>query len=88
MDLKQFIENIVNIAKTKITYLAETKLDNIDKKTRLDEAIVNYIQLYMDKVSVNFFVKAILKRVLIPLVPTLTQIIFDLIKTKVQGITQ
>ncbi len=88
MELKQFIENIVNVAKTKIITLAGTELANEEKKLKLDENILAYVQQYIDIVNVNFFVKFILKKVLIPLIPTLTQIIFDLIKTKIQGITK
>lgn len=88
MEIKEFIENIVNVAKTKIIYLAETKLNNEDKKERLDETILNYVQMYIDKVKMNFFLKLAIKKVLIPLIPTLTQIIYDLLKTKLQGITK
>ena len=88
MKVKEFIENIVNIAKTKIIALAGTQLDNEAKKERLDGIILDYVQIYIDKVEVNFIVKLIIKKVLIPLIPTLTQLIYDLIKTKVQGITK
>lgn len=88
MDLKDFIKNIVMEAETKIITLATSELENTDKKQKLDETILDYVQKYIDAVQVNFIVKMVLKRVIVPLVPTVTQLIYDLLKTKIQGITK
>lgn len=87
MKLKDFIKNLVKEATNEIIILAASTLDNTDKKDKLDETILDYVQTTMDKVKINPIVKLILKKVIVSLIPTLTQLIYDLLKSKVQGVT-
>lgn len=88
MKIKEFIENVAMVSKTHITELAKTELTNENKKLMLDEKIVNYVELAISQLSLNIFLKTLLKRLLLPNVSVITQIIFDLLKEKIEGVTK
>jgi len=89
MKFKEMITGIQILALERITSLAKSKvLDNSEKKKYLDDYIVDYINVAMQQLKLNFLFKLILKKYLLPNVPVITQAIFDLIKTRVEGITQ
>ena len=89
MKFKDFIQNTVKTAETIIVKVEEYKeLTNQEKKQRVDEVIGKYVSSTIDYVQINFLFKLILKKYLLPNVPVITQAIFDLIKTRVEGITK
>jgi len=89
MDIKTFIQNIAIQTKTYIKKYEEYKeLNGEQKKARVDDLIANYIETTIDNVGLNFIFKYVLKKLLIDNIPNITQIIFDLLASKVQGITK
>ena len=88
MEIKKIINNIVNLAKHQIEILAKTNLNNNNKKKALDSQIRNYIDNILNTVSINFILRFIIKKIFIPIIPDITQIIYDLIKVKVEGVTK
>ena len=86
----EFLENFADVVRNLIErYETEYKdLDGQGKKLRLDDAITNYVTGIIDNIGLNFIFKLVLKKLLIGNIPVITQIIFDLIKTKVDGITK
>lgn len=89
MSVKEFIRNIATEAKFYIEKYEQIKeLNGKQKKARVDEVITEYIETTIDKIGLNFVAKFIIKKLLIENVPTITQCIFDLIKSKVEGITK
>lgn len=89
MKIKEFIENFTNVSKAIIERVETYKdLSGEEKKERVDEVVTNYVTGVIDNIQVNFIVRFILKKLLIDNIPTITQIIFDLIKTKISGITK
>lgn len=89
MRFKEFIQSIASQTQTYIEKYEEYKeLNGKQKKARVDDLITNYIEATIDNIGLNFIFKFVLKKLLIENVPNITQIIFDLIKTKVDGITE
>ncbi len=88
----KFSEFINDFAQTVKTYIAKyeeySELTNEQKKQRVDEIITNYLEMALDNLGLNFVFKYVVKKLILANVPVLTQVIFDLIKTKVKGITE
>ena len=83
--LKGLSEALDN-AKDKILELAETKLENTEKKKELDTYVINFI---IEKVvkPINFMgfdalADSTISQLLNALVPVITQKVFDLMKSK------
>ena len=89
MDIKTFIQNLATNAKNYIEKLQKfEELSGEEKKERLDEIIEEYIEVAIDSIKMNVIFKYVLKKVLLANVPVITQVIFDLIKAKIEGITK
>lgn len=89
MNFKGFIQTIVKETKFYIEKYEQFKeLNGKQKKARVDEVITDYVENTIDNIGLNFIVKFIIKKILIENIPTITQCIFDLIKSKVEGITK
>ena len=89
MHIKTFIKDFVQNTKGYIEKYEQYKeLSGEDKKKRVDVLITDYVQAVIDNVGMNFVFKFVLKKLLLENIPTITQLIFDLIKTKVDGITK
>ena len=89
MKLKEFLQNVAEQTKTYIEKYEEYKeLNGKQKKARVDDLITHYIETTIDGIGLNFVFKFVLKKLLIENIPNITQIVFDLIKTKVDGITE
>lgn len=89
MKAKEFINGFCQTAKDYIGKYEQYKdLTGEEKKARVDDIVTTYCQNAIDSVPLNFAVKWVLKKLLIPNIPHLTQAIFDLIASKVQGITK
>ena len=86
----EFLRTFANLATSLIErYEAQYKeLDGAGKKARLDDAITNYVEGVIDNIGLNFIFKFVIRKILIENIPTITQIIYNLIKTKVEGITK
>ena len=89
MDIKTFIQNLAKNAKNYIEKLQQyEELSGEEKKERLDEIIEEYVEVAIDSIKMNVVFKYVLKKLLLANVPVITQVIFDLIKTKIEGITK
>ena len=88
MKTNDFIKNITNLAKIKITDLARENLTNTEKKSALDHAIYDYIERFIEIVPMNFIGRFFVKKILLENVSVLTQAIFDLLKEKIIGVTK
>lgn len=89
MKFNEFIKDFAQTVKTYIAKYEEySELSNEQKKQRVDEIITNYLEMVLDNLGLNFVFKYVVKKLILANVPVLTQVIFDLIKTKVKGITE
>ena len=89
MKFKEFISGFVTTAKDYIgKYEQYKELSGEEKKARVDDILLTYCKNTLDAVSLNVVFKFVLKQLLIPNIPHITQIIFDLIASKVAGITK
>lgn len=88
MKLKEFITNFVEQAKNKIIELAQTELTNENKKLMLDHYIIDYVEKAINGLTINFVFKIALRKLVLPNVSLITQLIFDLLKAKIEGITK
>lgn len=89
MKFKEFIKNVASETKRYIEkYEGFKELTGEEKKKRVDSIISEYIEATIDTLGLNFVFRFIVKKLLLENIPTITQIIFDLIKTKVEGITK
>lgn len=85
---KTFLENLITIAEDKIKELVNQELTGKQKKRQLDNTINNYLTYFIDDFGVNFVVKFVVKKWVIPQIPAITQIIYNLIQTRVNGVTK
>jgi hypothetical protein len=88
MEFKNFILNFVNTTKQNIIELAKTELNNNNKKMVLDQRIIEFLDNTIAGVKLNFILKLALKKLLLPNVSIITQIVFDLLKARIEGITK
>ena len=89
MKFKEFIQTVVTETKHYIEKYEQIKeLNGKQKKARVDEVITEYVEATIDNLGLNFIARFIVKKILIENIPTITQCIFDLIKSKVEGITK
>lgn len=88
MEFKNFILNFVNTTKQNIIELAKTELNNNNKKMVLDQRIIDFLDNTIAGIKINFILKLALKKLLLPNVSIITQIIFDLLKAKAEGISE
>ena len=88
MNLRNFIENFAETTKTSIVELAQTELSNQNKKLVLDHKIGDFLEKTLNNLAINFILKIALKKLLLPNVSLITQIIYDLLKEKIKGITE
>lgn len=89
MNLKEFIGDFTG--KTKNLIQIYQRYDNMSgesKKSMLDNKMTDFVENAVNASGLNFIVKWIIKKYIITQIPYITQIIFDLIKTKIKGITE
>lgn len=88
MKFAEFIPVFTEKAKELIAWLEEYKtLDGEAKKKRLDADLLEWCLKTFEKVKMNAIVKLIIKKGIEAYLPVITQAIFDLIKSRVKGVT-
>ena len=88
MTLKEFIKNFAEQTKNKIIELAHTELTNENKKLMLDHHIVDYVERAINGLTINFVFKMALRKLILPNISVITQLIFDMLKARIEGITK
>lgn len=89
MQFTEFIKTFASKTKGTIAWLeGYNELSNEEKKRRLDYQITEWVEMTIDNIGLNFILKFALKKLLVNNIPTITQAIFDLVKVKVEGITE
>lgn len=89
MNLKSFIRNFVNKTKEAIAYFESySGLSGDEKKEKLDAQMTAWATALLEGAELNLITKYIIKKFVIGCIPTITQAVFDLIKSKVAGITE
>ena len=89
MKFNEFIKNVATQTKLYIAKYEEYKdLNGKQKKARVDDLIANYIEATIDNIGLNFIAKFVVKKLLVDNIPAITQVIFDLIASKIEGITK
>lgn len=86
--LTKFGYAVVTATKRKIKELVVSELSNEDKKKQLDEYIIKMVKNLMDTLGFNFVLRFFVNKFVIPNIDDWTQIIFNLIKTRVKGVTR
>ena len=84
MVLKEF----VNQTKINIINLTKEKLNNEEKKNKLDTIIEKWLDNLLLGAKLNLITKFLIKNYVIKNIPILTQIVYDLIKSKIDGVTK
>lgn len=86
--VKFMFENTIALAKSNIAELALTNLSNEEKKQALDLAVKSYVESFLERQPVGWFASFLINKFIIPNIPFITQKIFDLLKTKIEGVTK
>ena len=87
MKFRELINGLFYNTKKDIIELAQTELNNENKKLVLDHNIVEYLEKAINGLTVNFIFKMVIKKLLLPNVSIITQWNFDLLKAKIEGVT-
>lgn len=85
---KTLLTGFVNVTKDTIKDLAVTSLPNDAKKLQLDQYVTNWLSLKIENSKLNFFVKILIQKIIVPNISVITQVIFDLSKSKINGVTK
>ena len=85
-DFLEFFNGFVNTAKTQITELVNEEIENKEKKAKLDTVIGAFVETTLAKAKLNIFVRLCIKKLVIPHISEITQVIYDLLKAKIAGV--
>lgn len=91
---KVIVAELIRFAKLNIKDLAQSELSNKEKKNALDRAIRGYLVplLETSKITVpfvpNWLIKFIFNNFVLDNIPVITQAIFDLIQSRIEGVTK
>ncbi len=89
MNLSDFINQFSERAQFFIVEFEKFKeLKGPQRKERVDELMLQWVMPAIDKLPINFFFKLCLKNVMKLCLPALTQTIFNLLETRIEGITE
>lgn len=89
MAIKDFIQGFSETTKNYIEKFEQYKdLKGEDKKARVDDILTTYCINAIDDLGLNFILKFAFKKLFIANIPNITQAIYDLIQTKIEGITK
>lgn len=89
MNAKDFVLQFGAELKKYITYYEQYKeLTGEQRKQRVVEIITKWFQITIDTLPINGIVKFIIKKAITVCLPHIVQVAFDLIKSKVEGITE
>ena len=88
MNIKEFIQEFAKRTKSKIAELAQTQLSGAEKKQKLDEKMTKWAEELLNGAKMNALLKKAVKQFVISSIPVITQAVFDLLKTRIQGITE
>lgn len=81
---KEFI-NRIKLAIEEVEKLK--KWSGVQKKAKVDAIAYEFFDANFDKLKINFLVKGYLKKRIRKAIPDITQKVFDLIETSIEGIT-
>lgn len=85
--LKDFLTDFVKKSKVTIVSLVDSELSNDAKKEVLDETIINWVKVKLKSSKLNLLLRIVLEKLLLPNVAVITQLIYDLLKSRVKGVT-
>ena len=88
MNINDFISKFAVKAKEKIAEYENLDLNGRTKKNMLDETMTAWAEKAIDALKLNAVVKWAVKSLIIKNIPAVTQAIFDLLKAKINGITE
>ena len=89
MEIKDFILAFGDKAKELISYYEGFKdLTGEQKKDRVVDVLTDFIENGIDKLPINAILKIFIKKGVIAILPHLVQLAYNLIKSKVEGITK
>lgn len=89
MKFDAFIEDFGNKAKHLIEEFEKFKeLTGAQKKERVDELMLGWAIPAIDTIPINFVFKLALKTILKMCLPNLTQVIFNSLEARIEGITE
>lgn len=86
--LNEFIIDFSEKTKYYISkYESFKELTGEEKKARVDDMVISWALPQIDLLPINFVLKICLKKIVEFCLPSITQAVFNLIKCKVDGIT-
>lgn len=89
MEIKDFILAFGDKAKELISYYEGFKdLTGEQKKDRVVDVLTDFIENGVNKLPINAILKLFIKKAVIAILPHLVQLAYNLIKSKVEGITK
>jgi hypothetical protein len=83
-----YIKNFVGLTEAQIIALIDSELNNEEKKAKLDNVVTTWANTALDKLSLNIFTKWVIRKYLIGNIETLTQMVYNLLKTRVANLTK
>lgn len=88
MAFRDFFKTFVNNTKNIIAVQVKEKLTGQEKKAYLDKRMAEFVERAINKGNFNLFIKWCLKTFILYHISDITQAIYDLIETKIEGITE
>ena len=92
MQIVEFVQGFIEKTQKSISdyeKITEYAHKGVIKKERVDEEVTSWFDSHFDKlVKINFIFKGAVKKALRKKIPDFTQMIYNLIKTSIKGITK
>lgn len=85
---KVIVAELIRFAKLNIKDLAQSELSNKEKKNALDRAIRGYLLPLLATAKMGWVTKFILEKFVLDNIPVITQAIYDLIQSRIDGVTK
>lgn len=87
-DTIEFVKEFIDRIKLAIEDVEKLKkLSGTQKKEKVNAIAYEFFDANYDKLKINFLVKGYLKKRIRKAIPDITQKVFDLIETSIEGIT-
>lgn len=85
---KVIVAELIRFAKLNIKDLAQSELSNKEKKNALDRAIRGYLLPLLATAKMGWVTKFIFEKFVLDNIPVITQAIYDLIQSRIDGVTK
>lgn len=84
----EVVKDVLNLARKEIIERVDKAISGEEKKVQVDYKVIKFIQDYVITNCTNKLVLWLVNTVVIKAIPTVTQLVYEFLKEKVNGLTK